>query len=72
MPICLIADGDVDVSDLESEYDLIVLRIDELPSREMSQMITGSYLAKLAAMWEGPFEFYIWVDSDAIIWGNYY
>jgi hypothetical protein len=70
MPICLIADGDVDVSDLESEYDLIVLRIDELPSREMSQMITGSYLAKLAAMWEGPFEFYIWVDSDAIIWGN--
>ena len=70
VPICLIADGDVDVSDLEQEYDLIVLRIDALPSREMSQRITGSYLAKLAAMWEGPFEFYVWMDSDAILWGD--
>ena len=70
VPICLIADGDVDVSDLEQEYDLIVLRIDELPSKEMSQRITGSYLAKLAAMWEGPFEFYVWMDSDAILWGD--
>ena len=41
VPICLIADGDVEVSDLKQEYDLIVLRIDELPSREMSQRITG-------------------------------
>ena len=71
VPICLIADGDVDVSDLEQEYDLIVLRIDALPSREMSQRITGSYLAKLAAMWEGPFEHYVWMDSDAIVWGDF-
>ena len=70
VPICLIADGDVDVSDLKQEYDLIVLRIDELPSKEMSQRITGSYLAKLAAMWQGPFERYVWMDSDAILWGD--
>lgn len=70
VPICLIADGDVDVSDLQQEYDLIVLRIDELPSEEMREMIGGSYRAKLAAMWEGPFEHYVWMDSDAIVWGD--
>ena len=70
VPICLIADGGVDVSNLEQEYDLIVLRIDALPSREMTQRITGSCLAKLAAMWEGPFEYYVWLDSDACLWGD--
>ena len=70
VPICLIADGDVDVSDLEKDYDLIVLRIDELPSEEMRKMIGGSYRVKLAAMWEGPFEHYVLLDSDAIVWGN--
>ena len=71
VPICLIADGDVDVSDLEQEYDLIVLRIDELPSQKMREMIGGSYRVKLAAMWEGPFEHYVWMDSDAIVWGDF-
>ena len=52
VPICLIADGDVDVSDLEKQYDLIVLRIDELPLEDMRKMIGGSYRVKLAAMWE--------------------
>ena len=70
VPICLIVDGDVDVSDLEQEYDLIVLRIDELPSEKMRKLIGGSYRVKLAAMWEGPFEHYVWLDSDAIIWGD--
>lgn len=70
VPICLIADGDVDVSDLEEQYDLIVLRIDGLPSKEMRALIGGSYRVKLAAMWEGPFEHYVWMDSDAILWGD--
>ena len=70
VPICLIADGDVDVSDLEKQYDLIVLRIDELQSEEMRKMIGGSYRVKLAAMWQGPFEHYVWMDSDAIVWGD--
>jgi len=70
VPICLIVDGDVDVSDLEQVYDLIVLRIDELPSEKMRKLIGGSYRVKLAAMWEGPFEHYVWLDSDAIVWGD--
>jgi len=71
VPICLTVDGDFDVSDLEKEYDLIVLRVAELPSQEMRELLCGNYRAKLAAQWEGPFEFYVWLDSDAIVWGDF-
>ena len=56
VPICLTVDGTFDVSDLAKEYDLIVLRVGELPSEEMRKLMCGDYRAKLAAMWEGPFE----------------
>jgi len=71
VPICLVVDGDFDVSDLEKEYKLIILRIADLPLDEMRRLIGGNYRAKLAAMWEGPFERYVWLDSDAIVWGDF-
>ena len=71
VPICLTVDGDVDVSDLEREYNLIVLRIGDLPSAEMRKLVAGGFHAKHAAMWEGPFEYYVWLDSDAIVWGDF-
>jgi hypothetical protein len=71
VPICLVVDGDFDVSDLEKEYDLLVLRVSELPSEEMRNLMCGNYNAKLAALWEGPFDFYVWLDSDAIVWGDF-
>src|SRR5436309_4617750 len=71
VPICLTVDGDFDVSDLETEYDLIVLRVRELPSKEMRELTLGNHRAKLAALWEGPFDLYVWFDSDAIVWGDF-
>jgi hypothetical protein len=71
VPICLVVDGDFDVSDLKLEYELTLLRVSELPSIEMRTLVCGNYCAKLAAMWEGPFEFYVWLDSDAIMWGDF-
>jgi hypothetical protein len=71
VPICLTVDGDFDVSDLEKDYQAVVLRIGDLPSAEMRKVIAGGFHAKHAAMWEGPFEFYVWIDSDAIVWGDF-
>jgi hypothetical protein len=71
VPRCLIADGDFDVSDLEKEYNLIVLQVPQLRSEEMRKLISGNSRAKHAAMWEGPFEYYVWLDSDAIVWGDF-
>jgi hypothetical protein len=71
VPICLTVDGDFDVSDLVKEYGLIVLRVSELPSNRMRELVSGNARAMHAAMWEGPFEFYVWLDSDAIVWGDF-
>ena len=70
IPICLVVDGSFDVSDLEGEYGLIVLHVSALSSRQMRNLVSRNGRAKLAAMWEGPFEFYIWLDSEAIVWGD--
>jgi len=71
VPICLLADGDVEVGDLEQAYDLIVMRPRDLPDKEMGALVSGNYRIKLAAMWAGPFEHYVWMDSDAIVWGDF-
>ena len=70
VPICLTVDGDFDVSDLEGEYDLIILRVGDLENQDMAHFIGRSFHAKHAAMWEGPFEFYVWLDCDALLWGD--
>ena len=49
-PICLIADEGVNVSGLESEYDFIVLRVNEWLTQEMISLIRGSDQAKLSAI----------------------
>ena len=53
------------------EYDLIVLRLQNCRLKKMRKLIAGSFHAKHAAMWEGPFKFYVWLDSDAIVWGDF-
>jgi hypothetical protein len=55
---------------LEKQYDLIAVRIPELGC-EMLKLISGNDRAKHAALWEGPFEYYVWLDSDAIVWGDF-
>ena len=71
VPICLLADGDVEVEDLQQEYNLIVMRPRELPNKAMANLVSGNYRIKLMAMWEGPFEHYVWIDSDAVMWGDF-
>src|SRR5438477_10387614 len=68
VPLCLSVDGDFDVSDLKKQYNLIVLRVSELPSEPMRKLICANYRAKLAVLWEAPLAFYALLDSDAIVW----
>jgi hypothetical protein len=70
-PICLVADGGVEVGDLQRAYDLEVLRTEDLADTEMRKVCYGSQHAKLAALWAGPFERFVWMDSDAIMWGDF-
>ena len=71
IPICLVQDGDFDISDLRDLYNPIILRPQHLADPGMRALTSGNYRAKLAAMWEGPFESYVWLDSDAIVFGDF-
>ena len=71
VPICLVVDGVFDVSDLEAAYNVVTLRIADIPCHQMRSLMTRSFHAKHAPMWEGPFEYYVWLDSDAIVWGDF-
>jgi hypothetical protein len=42
-----------------------------LPDPRMRKLLGGSTRSKLAAMWEGPFERYVWMDSDVVVWGDF-
>ncbi len=70
VPIALTVDGDFDVSHLVRQYGVIPLRVDDVPSAEMRALTARSLHAKHIPMWEGPFQFYVWLDADAIMWGN--
>jgi hypothetical protein len=50
---------------LEKQYDLIALRIPELGC-EMLKLISGNDRAKHTALWEGPFEYYVWLAAIGI------
>jgi len=71
VPIALLVDGDFDVEYLEKQYGVIPLHVDNLSSPVMRKLVSSSYHAKHVPMWEGPFEHFVWVDADAIVWGDF-
>jgi hypothetical protein len=71
VPIALLIDGDFDVSHLVKQYGVIPLRVDDVPSLQMREILGRSYHAKMVPMWEGPFTHYVWIDADAIVWGDF-
>ena len=70
IPICVIVDGDFSIQELVDIYGVQPLYLSQLISPELRQRCPGSGRAKLAAIWEGPFEYFLYLDSDAIIWGD--
>jgi hypothetical protein len=71
LPVCVIADGGVDIENLKNIYGVHVLEISRVADPKIRKICYGSYHSKMAAMWLGPFEFMVWMDSDAIAWGNF-
>lgn len=70
VPICVIVDGDFSIQELIDIYNVQPLYLSQLSNPDLRKICPGSSRAKLAAMWEGPFERFLYLDSDAIIWGD--
>lgn len=70
VPICVIVDGDFSIKELEDRYGVIPMRVSDCRSDKLREMCSRSTRSKLMAQWEGPFERYLWVDSDTIVLGD--
>jgi hypothetical protein len=68
-PIAVLLDGERPARDLRDAYDVQVVRRSEIAHPGL-RALGGSTKAKLAALWLAPFERFLFVDADAIVWGD--
>ena len=69
-PICVLLDGDADTSDIETTCGALVIRRGDVRHRELREISFGSLLTKLAPLWLSPFETYLLIDADTVVWGD--
>lgn len=68
-PICVLLDGKKALGDLEATYRVLVIHQGEIEHRGLREL-RGSTTAKLAALWVAPFETFLFLDADTVVWGN--
>lgn len=70
VPICLIVDGTFSVSDLEKAYGVRVINHLNVKNQVLKQRSFGWGKTKMIAFWESPWENFLVLDADTIVWGN--
>jgi hypothetical protein len=69
-PICVIIDGDRVPNDLQRVDGVTTLTRGEIEPRELRDACFRSPRAKNAALWASPFETFLLLDADTIVWGD--
>ena len=69
-PIWLLVDGPGSTSDLERTYGVRVGRTSDVDHRGLRELSFGSYLTKLSTLWLAPFETFLFLDADTVVWGD--
>ncbi len=70
IPICVIVDGNLNDKIFSELYGAITIRADDKLLGEIGTFCSGSPRSKMIAHWCGPFDYYLYLDSDAIFWGE--
>lgn len=71
VPICLIQDGDFSLDEVRSIYNITHVIKRETASNEfVKQNCFRSRCSSLVTFSESPFEKFIYLDSDLVLWGN--
>lgn len=70
-PLALIVDGDVDVTDVVRVHNVIPLPVRQLTDARLVRACSGNYYAKWTAFWSAPFERFVYLDSDALLLGDW-
>jgi hypothetical protein len=67
--ICVLLDGNKFPDSLRETYDIHVILSDEVEYRELRDLSFGSLKANVA-LWASPFERFLLIDADAVVWGD--
>lgn len=71
VPITLLVDGSIDTSRLEETYQQIqVIRKEDIDDAWLRENSFGWGITKMLAFFYAPFEHFLYLDSDTILWGD--
>lgn len=70
VPICLIVDGTFSVSLLQKTYNVSVINSLNVKNEFLRQNSFGWGLTKMIAFWESPWNNFLVLDADTIVWGD--
>lgn len=69
-PIQLIVDGQIDTSLAERHYGVQTVRAPDIENRQLRRLGFGWGTTKLLAFWTSSTETFLYLDSDAVLWGD--
>ncbi len=71
VPICIIQDGDFSLEDIKKVYRIThVIKKADVKDEFLRNNCFGSRCTNLVALEESPFEKFLYLDSDLVLWGN--
>ena len=71
LPICIIQDGDFSLDEVMSQYNIThVIKKKDIKNDFLRDNCMGSRCSNLVAFFESPFEKFLYLDSDLVLWGN--
>jgi len=70
VPITLFMDDDFDATELAEAYNLSLMRRSELKDPFLREHNRGWGLPKISLFWVSPYERYLYLDCDTIVWGD--
>ncbi|WP_071517275.1 hypothetical protein [Geitlerinema sp. PCC 9228] len=70
VPICLIVDGRFSTQKLQETYQVTVINQEQVRHPELRKKSFGFGLTKMVAFWESPWEYFLFLDADTVVWGD--
>ncbi len=70
LPIALLVDGNLQTDLLEQTYQVQVIRKTDITDPWLAKHSFGWGITKMLAFWYSPFERFLYLDSDTIVWGD--
>jgi hypothetical protein len=70
VPICLLVDGTFPTDEMNKAYGVQTLYRADVKDDFLRSRSFGWGLTKMVCFWESPFERFLWLDADTVVWGD--